>query len=245
MLEIPKSCPSCGSVLTRVNDQLFCSNSKACPAQLTRRLQHFVATIGIKGLGPAGLEKLDLQDIPELFYTALDTYVAKLGRIGSSIYEQIQKLPSRADMATSLAAFGIPKIGLSTAQKACKNLSKVEQLTYSKCREQGLGEVASESLSTWVLEEYPDYANLPIWNPVKTALVHSTKTVCISGKLVGYKTKADAYKVLEEAGFTVVESVTKSLSYLVAEPGSNSSKITTANKYSIPVVSMQDLLKVD
>ena len=69
---IPTNCPCCSSKLELINDQLFCKNS-SCSAQLNKRLEHFCKTLQIKGLGQKTIEKLQLNDIVELYYLDLDT----------------------------------------------------------------------------------------------------------------------------------------------------------------------------
>lgn len=59
--EMPKTCPSCGSLVVREEDEaaLRCTNTD-CPAQLMRHLIHFVSrdAMDIEGMGPAVLEQL-------------------------------------------------------------------------------------------------------------------------------------------------------------------------------------------
>ena len=63
---IPTHCPACNSVLDIVNDQLFCRNPD-CPAKSSKRIEHFVKTLSIKGLGKVTIEKLDLHDYHDVY----------------------------------------------------------------------------------------------------------------------------------------------------------------------------------
>ena len=56
--KIPSKCPSCGEPIERVEGEVayYCVNS-ACPAQLTRSVEHFAAVLDIEGFG----EKLAIQ----------------------------------------------------------------------------------------------------------------------------------------------------------------------------------------
>ena len=70
-----------------------------------------------------------------------------------------------------------------------------------------------------------------------------TKSVCISGKLPSGKKKADYEGSLREAGFVLVDDVSKDLAYLVlADPASNSSKAEKARKLNIPIISEESLI---
>jgi hypothetical protein len=56
--------------------------------------------------------------------------------------------------------------------------------------------------------------------------------------------KAEAEKLLQAAGFTVVESVTKTTNYLLDEENSGSSKRIKAEQYGILIITdLKDLLK--
>jgi NAD-dependent DNA ligase len=54
--------------------------------------------------------------------------------------------------------------------------------------------------------------------------------------LTSFKTKSEASEALAAAGYRVVDSVTKTLSYLVDEANDNSSKRKKAEQYGITIV---------
>ena len=64
----------------------------------------------------------------------------------------------------------------------------------------------------------------------------NSKTVCITGKLSSYKTKAEAYKALEIAGYKAVESVTKTTDYLVDEEDKASTKRKKAESLGVQII---------
>lgn len=71
------------------------------------------------------------------------------------------------------------------------------------------------------------------------------KTVCISGKLLSGRKKADYETPLRSAGYSLVDDVTKGLNYLVlAEPDSISSKAVKARKLGVEVISEEQLLEI-
>ena len=74
----PTNCPACNSELELVNDQLFCRNPQ-CPAQWDKKVEHFASTLKIKGLGPATLNKLQIQDYQELYTLTVDEIQVRLG----------------------------------------------------------------------------------------------------------------------------------------------------------------------
>jgi DNA ligase (NAD+) len=71
------------------------------------------------------------------------------------------------------------------------------------------------------------------------------KTVCISGKLPSGRKKSDYEEPLRAAGYSLVDTVTKDLDYLVlADPNSGSSKADKARKLGIEVISEDRLLNI-
>ncbi len=69
------------------------------------------------------------------------------------------------------------------------------------------------------------------------------RSICISGKLPSGKKKADYEVPLREAGFALVDEVSKGMTYLVlADPASTSSKAEKARKLGIAVISEDQLV---
>ena len=69
-------------------------------------------------------------------------------------------------------------------------------------------------------------------------------TVCISGKLVSYPTKAAAKQVLEENGYAVKDNLTKDVTILVNESGIASAKTKKAETMGITIINnIKDILE--
>lgn len=240
-IEIPKNCPCCNYPLIFVNDQLFCKNS-ACSAQLNKKVEHFTKTLGIKGFGPRTVEKLNIADITEIFYMDRDAVIEALGseKVADKLLIEIEKAKT-ADLATVIASFSIPLIGNSVASKLCSVISHIEEISLEKCKEAGLGDKASHNLLEWFNTEYPELKEFLPFSFSSSRKIQGTqtvaaKTVCITGKLSSFKTKSEATEALEANGFKVVESVTKTLDYLVDEQNKDSSKRKKAEEYKITII---------
>jgi NAD-dependent DNA ligase len=240
-IEIPTTCPCCDYKLELVNDQLFCRNT-ACGAQLGKKVEHFCKTLGIKGMGPKSVEKLNLQDLTELFYLDQDSVVEALGseKTALKLLDEIDRAKA-ADLATVLASFSIPLVGATASQKICSVVDHISQINYETCKQAGLGDKVSENLVGWLQTDFPDLQEfLPFSfksNRNSTSNSNSNnKTVCITGKLSSYKTKAEAYKALETAGYKAVESVTKTTDYLVDEEDKASTKRKKAESLGIQII---------
>lgn len=244
-IEEPTTCPACDYTLIKVNDQLFCKNT-ACPAQLNKKLEHFCKTLGIKGLGPRTIERLQIQELSEIFYMDFDEMVSVLGeKTAIKLQQEIEKAKS-ASLQTVLASLSIPLIGETAAGKLCSVIDDINSISLETCKEAGLGDKATENLLNWLEYEGKDLIPFLPFSFKTTSKNNSQnlKTVCITGKLKSFKTKADAKDILEKAGYRLVDSVTKTTNYLVDESNSTSSKRATAEKYGIPIITdLKDLIE--
>ena len=240
-IEIPTNCPCCDYKLELVNDQLFCRNT-ACGAQLGKKVEHFCKTLGIKGMGPKSVEKLNLQDLTELFYLDQDSVTEALGseKTALKLLDEIDRARS-ADLAIVLASFSIPLVGATASQKICSVVEHINEINYETCKQAGLGDKVTENLVGWLQTDFPDLQEfLPFSfksnRNSTTTSNNNSKTVCITGKLSSYKTKAEAYKALETAGYKAVESVTKTTDYLVDEEDKASTKRKKAESLGIQII---------
>lgn len=238
-IKIPTHCPCCESELQLVNDQLFCRNV-SCSAQLGKKLEHFVKVLNIKGLGPKSLEKLGLSDITEIFYLEQADFAAALGseKLAEKLLEEVEK-SKQSPLHTVLASFSIPLIGETASKKLCSVVSHIDEITAETCKAAGLGEKATFNLLSWLETEFTQVREfLPF--SFKSSLSGSSSnagaTVCITGKLTSFKTKAQAHEALIAAGYSPVDSVTKSLQFLVDESNDGSSKRQKADQYGIKII---------
>jgi len=242
-IEIPTNCPCCNYKLELVNDQLFCRN-QACSAQLEKKVEHFCKTLGIKGMGSKTIEKLQLADITELYYLEQDQVCSAVNseRVGLKLLAEIERSRS-ADLATVLSAFSIPLIGRTASTKLCSVVNHVDEINVTTCKQAGLGDKATQNLLSWLETEFCEIRHfLPFsFRAEQTSTTAiSGKNICITGKLSSFKTKAEAYKQLEQLGYTVVESVTKTTNYLVDEEDKGSTKRKKAEQLGIKIITNLD-----
>ena len=84
--------PACSSVLEFVNDQLFCKNN-LCPAQSAKKLEHFAKTLKIKGLGPATIARLGLEDYHDIYSLSQEeiSFLLDSEKLGTKLHAEIEK----------------------------------------------------------------------------------------------------------------------------------------------------------
>ena len=238
-IKIPTNCPACNSLLETVKDQLFCRNP-ACPAQSSKRLEHFAKTLKIKGLGKATIDKLELYDYEDIYSLSEDDIVIALDseKLGVKLFAEIENSKS-ADLTTLLPAFSIPLIGRSATNKLTRRISTIFEITYQKCVDSGLGPKAASNLIDWLVDTFhsEEFYKSPFsFTCEKSNTVEKTRgTVCITGKLKSYKTKAIAQQILMQNGFDVKDSLTRDVNYLLNESGIESAKPQKAHSMGITI----------
>jgi len=237
----PTNCPACNSVLEFVGDQLFCKND-SCSAKSAKRLEHFAKTLKIRGLGPSTIDRLGLTDYKDIYSLTQEeiSFLLDSEKLGTKLHNEIQKSKS-VDLTTLLPAFSIPLIGSSATNKLAKHISSISEITPEICIEAGLGPKAASNLMDWLINtfHFQEYYNLPFsFTCQKRAEVTDTDTkgtVCITGKLKSYPTKAAAQQVLIKNGYTVKDNLTKDVTILVNESGIESAKTKKAEQMGITI----------
>jgi len=237
-IEAPTVCPSCNSVLEEVNHLLYCRNPK-CGEKSLKLIEHFAKTLKIKGLGPATIKKLNIVSLEELYELSCEGIAESIGseRLAVKLLDELQRSRS-APLNVLLPAFSIPLIGKSAAEKLSKVCTDIEEIDYDLCRKAGLGDKASSNLTSWIEKEFYSVSLLPFSFKFDTprAVVASKGTVCISGKLSSFKTKADANAKLQELGYSIKSSLTKDVTILVNESGVESAKTKKARESGVEII---------
>ena len=239
IITIPKNCPCCEYTLELVNEQLFCRNIE-CPAQVLKKLEHFCKALTIKGMGPKTLEKLNLSDITELYYLERGEVIAALGssKVADKLLDEIARSKG-AGLDVVLTSFSIPLVGETASKKIAAKVSHIREITPEKCKEAGLGDKVTNNLICWLEDEFPDLEEfLPFtFKSSISGTNNAGPIICITGKLISVKNKAEATRLLVEAGYSVTDTLTKTTKYLLDEQNNGSSKRKKAEEYGICVIS--------
>lgn len=263
VFEMPDICPSCGAKVVReVGEAAYRCVDPDCPAQLARRLEHFVSrdAMNIDGCGEAQVNLFisaglvnDAADLYSLTAEQLET----LDRMGK---KSAQKLVSaienskRAGLSRVLHALGIRHVGKQTAIYLAKHFGSLENLTKASIDELSLlndvGEVTAKSITdffsldkTQELCEKLKNAGVVLTEEIKSSSdVLSGLTFVITGTLTGMS-RDEASALIEENGGKVSSSVSKKTSYLLCGADAGS-KLTKANELGVKVIALEDLQKM-
>jgi len=242
-IETPTTCPSCDSDLEWKENLLYCRNN-FCPAKESKKVEHFVKCLSIKGLGPKAIEKLELSDPTEIYMLTESNISIALNseKLAKKISLEIAKSIT-VGLQVLLPAFSIPLMGKSASEKLCKKISNINGITLENCKEAGLGPKVTTNLLKWLknfdTEEWPfsfKVDKTPVFIPDIDKGFIVKETVCITGKLSSYKTKTEAKEALQKYGYVVKDSVTKDVEIVINESGIESAKIKKAKQNNLKIV---------
>lgn len=156
----PTHCPVCETPLVQNENEVACRcpNKAGCPAQVLRRLQHWVSkgALDIDGVGPALLEQLiskGLVDSPaDLYRLSIEDFLT-LERTGQksaeNAWQAIQKSKEQP-LFRLINALGIRHVGQETAILLANHYGSLEKLAETTLEEltelNGIGEKVAESI---------------------------------------------------------------------------------------------------
>ncbi|MCC7359168.1 MAG: NAD-dependent DNA ligase LigA [Anaerolineales bacterium] len=259
--QMPTVCPSCGQPIERVEGEVayYCVNG-ACPAQLTRLVEHFVAVLDIEGFG----EKLALQlvqaglinDVADVFRLTKAQLLAQEGfadkkaqNLVDSIGATRERLVRDGQLGRLIGALGIRGVGEVMANDLAAQFGTLDALSAAGGEElqavSGIGPSASQALADWFglkrnqqllaklkgLGVWPEAANR---RQAQVADTLAGLTFVITGTLPTWS-RDEAKAFIEAHGGKMTDSVSKKTSYLVLgeAPGS---KLAKAQSLGVVVV---------
>ena len=273
--DVIKKCPIChGEVEYKESSEgvinVYCTNPN-CEGKLVNRLDHFCGKKGldIKGISKATLEKFIewgwVEKIEDLYYISekyKSEFLLKPGFGDKSVTKILNAIEEskHTTLDAFISAIGIPLIGRTVAKDLTNYFETYEDFrdavmddTYNFFILDNFGEEMNYSLKNFNYAEADRIAKiLSIEKPIKTEIKESTltgKNICITGKLVKFKNRAELKSIIEQHGGKVVSTVSKKTDILINNDiNSTSSKNNTAKLYKIPIISeekfVQDYLEI-
>lgn len=262
---LPKECPECGTAVVRFEDEVAtrCPNL-SCPAQVRRRLAHFVSkgALDIDGLGIAMIDELVekgwVRELPDLF--RLEARRADLLTLGKKVEKSTDNLLKAIEAAKTrelwrvIHGLGIPHVGVSASKDLAAHFRDLEKLADAKMENfiankatviSGIGETMgaaivgffAEAKNRAVVAELLAIGLKP-QAPAEKATGGSTvfagKTFVLTGTLPTM-TREEAAEKIEAAGGKVSGSVSKKTSFVLAGAEAGS-KLEKARELGVPVI---------
>lgn len=262
---MPEMCPSCGEPVTRDETgggegaAYRCTNS-ACPAQLSRSLEHFASkdAMNIEGLGPQIIELLIsaglVRTAPDLYELKSEQLVS-LERMGELSARNLTDAISRSKtsgLERLIYALGIRNIGEVAAASMAARFGTLDgciSATYDElCSIEDFGDITARC----VLNFFSHPQNIELCRRLTAAglVTESTakkaddtlagQTFVLTGTLPNM-TRDEASVLIKAHGGKVSGSVSKKTSYVVAGEEAGS-KLTKARELGVAVIDESALL---
>ncbi len=260
----PRVCPSCGEPVFRDEDEgaaWRCTNS-ACPAQLSRGIEHFASkdAMDIEGLGPQLVEALLtaglIRDAADL-YSLHAADIAALERMGdksaANLIAAIEKSKSRG-LERLIYALGIRSIGQVAAAALAARFRTLDACFAATKEELVAIEDFGEITADYVLNYFSHPQNVALCQKLSAAGVLTEATAAPTGEMLAglsfvltgtlpTMTREEASGRIRAAGGKVTGSVSKKTSFVVAGEEAGS-KLTKANALGVPVIDEEGLLRL-
>lgn len=261
---MPERCPVCGSPTHRAEGEAarYCTNS-ACPAQLKRHVEHFVArgALDIEGLGEKLINRFvdlgwigDLGDIYALDWDAVAS-LDGLGELSAANLRAAVEASKDRSLQRLIFGLGIPFVGERSSRLLADRFHSLDNLTEASVDTidsvPGIGAVQAQG----VFDFLHTPQNQSVIAKLRAAGVRMAdddagagpadgplagKTVVLTGRFTTM-TRPEAEEALRRAGANVSGSVSRKTSAVFAGEDAGS-KAERARELGVPILSEQALL---
>lgn len=261
--EMPTVCPSCGEpVFKEMGEAAVRCTNTACPAQLSRGIEHFASkdAMDIDGLGPQIVEALihaGLIHDPADLYTLTAEQVSTLERMGEksaqNLVNAIEKSKA-AGLERLLFALGIRNIGAVAATALAARYGTLEAAMDATVEElcdiPDFGEITALCVVNYFSHEpnralcrrLMDAGLETKATAAPTSDRYAGKTFVLTGTLPTLS-RDEASALIKAQGGKVSGSVSKKTDFVVAGEAAGS-KLTKANELGITVIDEATLLEM-
>lgn len=254
----PSHCPACGTALERVEGEAAwrCPNFGICPAQLVRKVEHFVSrgAMDIAGIGERQAEQFVsagwINDVADLYTLTAERFAGVEGYGAKRVANLLQALEAskQRPLERLLVGLGIRFVGSVAARDLVRHFGNLDALMAASEADlialEGIGPVVASSIVSFFQREESRQliaklraAGLRMDGDASVTVASTTlagKTFVLTGTLPSM-TREQAGALIEAHGGKLSESVSKKTSYVVAG-SSAGSKLAKANQLGIPVL---------
>ncbi len=260
---MPDVCPKCGSPISRKDGEAaYRCTGESCPAQLIRRLIHFVSrdAMNIDGCGEAQIIQLVenniIKNAADIYYITKEQLL-ELDRMGDKSADNLLTAIEKsklAGLARLIFALGIHHIGKTAAESLASHYGNIENIISATeeelCEISDFGKVCAQSVVEYFSKpENKDNIEQLKNAGVSTESIKITKgselsgmTFVITGTLPGIG-RTEASDLIASYGGKTSSSVSKKTTFLIAgEDGGN--KLDKAKQLGVKIISYEELLKM-
>ena len=262
-VEIPKSCPVCGSETIIKNDNdiktLYCINDE-CLAKQIKSFTHFVSrdALNVEGLSEATIEKLIakglVKELADIFHIEkFKDIITNMEGFGEKSFNNLVNSVNQARKTTAarlLYSFGIANIGLSNAKLISRKFNddweKIKGATSEQLTQiSGIGDVMannyvkffSDEKKKTIVEDVLKEVEIEKSSKSSSEQIFENYIFVITGSVELFKNRDELKEAIEERGGKVTGSVTSKTNYLINNDNlSNSSKNKKAKELGIEII---------
>lgn len=259
----PERCPACGSELIEEGAHLFCPNREGCKPQVIARLTHFCSrdAMNIESLSEKTLEilygHLNVRKPQDLYQLRREDLVGLPGfqeKKAEKVLEAIH-VSRECGLDAFLFALGITNVGRATARDIALAFGSLDRLRAAGLEElkeiPAVGDVVGGSVIAFFAD--PDNAGMvdallasgvvpkDMPKPNRQEKLRGLFFV-ITGTLSGF-TRQEAEELIKENGGTVLSSVSRKTTYLLAG-GNPGSKLQKAQALGITVLDEDSFVRL-
>ena len=259
-VHMPGVCPSCGETVARREGEAmsYCTNA-ACPAQLVRRIEHFVSrgAMDIEGLGiKQGQALIDaglLRDVADI-YTLTNHRDLLIGmermaeKSVSNLLEAIDK-SRRQPLSRVLVALGIDLVGSEVAATLARHFKSMGALRNATSDDLVALNAIGPKIADSVVSFFASASNGAVvdklvaadinmvedYEPVNGGTPLAGLRFVVTGRLPNYS-RSDIQDQIKDLGGAVSGSVSRRTDYLVAGEDAGS-KLSDAERLEVEVLS--------
>jgi DNA ligase (NAD+) len=263
---MPKKCPVCGHPVIKPEGEVasYCTNS-ACPAQIQRRLEHFVIreAMDIKGIGESLISRLRekgfLKEVADFYFLTKEDLLG-VERMGEKSAENVLRSiegSKERPLGAVIFALGIMHVGQEIAEILARNFHNMDAL--AKAAEEEIDKIPAigKKVAGSIYGFFHDPTNLKVVEELRKAGVKLAETKAeraagigplarlefvVTGTLEHF-TRTEAEERVEALGGEAKSSVSRKTTYLVVgeKPGS---KLAEAEKLGVKTLSEAEFLKL-
>lgn len=266
-IEFVTHCPSCGSVLERVEGEAawVCPNTYGCEPQIVGRIEHFVGRrmMNIDGIGEETARLLfdvglisNIADIYDLKMADLQSLEGFGQRSAERVLEGIEA-SKQAPFARVLFALSIPYVGETGAKKIARAVGNIDTLMAMTAEQLTQIEDVGPRIAASIVGYFAHESNRDIVERLRRAGVQlaveesdqpksdklTGKSIVISGTFSQHS--RDEYKEMIEAnGGKNVGSISKKTDFVLAGENMGPAKLEKASKLGIQIINEEQFLEM-
>jgi len=259
VLPPPERCPECGSPVARLADEVAIRcTGLSCPPRIRESIRHFASrtAMDIEGLGEKFVEQLLtlglIHSVADLYRLTRDDFMRfeRMGdKLAANLLSAIESSKNR-ELGRFIFALGIRHVGERTAKALAQAFGSLDNLEAATLEEltsiRDIGATVAQSIR--VFFDNPD--NLAVIRRMQEAGVSPVaESRTLGGRLTGFSfvftgglgrySRDEAKRLVEQAGGSVVGSVSRKTSFVVA--GSEAgSKLDKARELGVRVLTEEE-----